>query len=169
MDVPLADPAAVAPLAARLAALGGTVWTSPSRRCRVVAEAVGAHRVDERLQELDFGVWEGRLWDDVARQALDEWAADPWDFSAPGGESGRALVSRVRSFRAELPPGDHVVISHGGPLKVLVALLKESPLDLLAPPPTPGSVMTFASLSFFDGSLTGAAYRSLSDPHDQAG
>ena len=40
------------------------VWTSPAIRCLVVAEAVaralGAKLlVDPRLQELDFGAWEG--------------------------------------------------------------------------------------------------------------
>ena len=138
LDLPLRDP--VDALAAQLRQLAGIVWTSPSQRCRSVAAACGPHRLDARLAELDFGAWEGHSWDEVPRAALDAWAADPWQFSPPGGESGAALVARVRAFWLALPEGDHVVISHGGPLKVLVALAGGCPVDLLAAPPGWGSV-----------------------------
>ncbi len=140
LDLPLADAAAVAPLAARLAGFPGTVWTSPARRCRLVAAAAGPHRVDGRLQELDFGAWEGQPWDAVPRDALDRWATDPLGFAPPGGESGAALVARVTAFHRDLPPGDHAVMTHGGPLKVLIPLLRGEAMDLLAPAPPPGSV-----------------------------
>ncbi len=97
--------------------------------------------------ELDFGAWEGQRWDDVPRAALDAWAADVWGFAPPRGESGGALVARVRAFHAELPAGDHVVISHGGPLKVLAALVAGRSVDLLAPPPVTGSVTVFPASS----------------------
>ena len=95
---------------------------------------------DDRLMELDFGAWEGLPWDDVPREALDAWAADPWAFCPPGGETGAALVARIRAFWSDLPMGDHILISHGGPLKVLAALATNQPIDLLAPAPAPGSV-----------------------------
>ena len=43
------------------------VWSSPAARCRGLAEAIAvaqgvALNVDPRLQELDFGAWEGRAW-----------------------------------------------------------------------------------------------------------
>ena len=139
-DLPLADFSDGEALAARLRPLGGAVWTSPAARCRVVAALIGPHRVDERLAELDFGAWEGLPWDDVPRDALDRWAADPVGFAPPGGESGAALIARMQGFRAGLPDGDHVVISHGGPLKVLAALLRGERVDLLAPAPAFGSV-----------------------------
>ena len=113
---------------------------SPARRCRMVAQALGPHRLDNRLQELDFGAWEGLAWDDVPRAGLDAWAADPWGFAPPGGESGAGLVARVRSFMAECQGGNHVIITHGGPLKVLGAILNHVDIDLLAPAPPPGSI-----------------------------
>lgn len=140
LDLELANPAAAASLAARLAPLGGTVWTSPARRCRCVAEALGAHWVDDRLQELDFGEWEGLAWDDVPRASLDEWAANPWGFAPPNGETGAALVSRVSTFAAQCEEGDHIVITHGGPLKVLTAVLRNEAVCLLASAPPPGSI-----------------------------
>jgi alpha-ribazole phosphatase len=107
----------------------------------VVADAIGPARVDRRLLELDFGEWEGCAWDDVPRIALDAWAADPWGFAPPGGETGAALVGRTRSFATEIATGDHVVVSHGGPLKVLRHILRGASIDLLAPAPGLGSVM----------------------------
>ena len=153
-DVALADPHAAAGLAGRLARLGGAVWTSPSARCRDVAAWLGPHQVDPRLMELDFGAWEGQPWDAVPRPALDEWAADPWRFAPPGGESGAALVSRARAFHLDLPRGDHIVISHGGPLKVLCALVEGRPIDLLAPSVAFGSVTVCPDAAAFDGSLS---------------
>ena len=123
------------------------VWTSPSHRCAAVAEVL-AGRVraplfrDDRLLELAFGEWEGRPWEAVPRGALDRWAQDPLGFAPPGGESGGALVARVREFalmlRREARPC--LVVSHGGPLRLLPALLRGEAPDLLAPSPATGSL-----------------------------
>jgi alpha-ribazole phosphatase len=143
LDLP---PGAGRDAGAALAGLEGfaatALFSSPARRCLALAEQVAALRglpvrPDARLLELDFGAWEGRAWDDVPRAALDEWAADPWGFAPPGGESGAALVARVRDFHAALPEGA-VVVSHGGPLKVLAALIEGRTVDLLAPAPPMG-------------------------------
>jgi alpha-ribazole phosphatase len=120
------------------------VWTSPAARCRGVAEAIAESltvplRLDDRLLELDFGAWEGQPWSAIGRDELDRWAADPVEFAPPGGESGAALIARVTNFRAVLDQ-DCVVVAHGGPLKVLQALLRDQTIDLLAPPPGIGSV-----------------------------
>ena len=141
-DLPLADPAAAVRLAARLSAMAATFWTSPLQRCRMVALARGPHRVDARLQELDFGAWESLKWDAVPRAELDAWAADVWHVGPPGGETGAALVARVEAFFSDLPAGQHVVISHGGPLKVLAALARGTAVDLLAPAQPLGAMVS---------------------------
>jgi alpha-ribazole phosphatase len=120
------------------------IWSSPARRCLGVAGQIAASlgvplRVDDRLQELDFGDWDGQPWSAIPREDLDRWAADPLAFAPPGGESGVALIARIRSFQAGLCE-DCVVVSHGGPLKVLGALLRGQVVDLLAPPPAIGSI-----------------------------
>lgn len=143
LDVPPGRGADPAPLRAALAGFGPARWfSSPARRCRALAGALAdgaAIAEDTRLLELDFGAWEGLAWDDVPRAALDEWAADPWGFAPPGGESGAALVARLRSFHAGLRQ-DCVVVAHGGPLKVLADLLAGRPVDLLAPAQPMGSL-----------------------------
>jgi alpha-ribazole phosphatase len=150
LDLPLAATAAadIAGVVARLAGFGATrIWSSPASRCRLLAEAlapgVGANPVfDDRLLELHLGDWEGCPWDDVPRTDIDRWVADPLGFAAPGGEAGHALISRVTAAFEEIVarPGDPIVVTHGGPLRVLSALGRRVPVDLLTPAPTLGSV-----------------------------
>ncbi len=149
LDIPVHPDAAI--VAEPALAGAGFVWTSPARRCRVLAEVIARTlsvpmAVDGRLQELDFGAWEGRSWDDVPRDDLDRWAASPLAFAPPGGESGRALIARVRNFEAALRARrwDCVVVSHGGPLKVLAALLDNRPIDLVAAAQPMGAVRYYS-------------------------
>ncbi len=136
-------------LLARVAGTGATaVWSSPASRClalaRPAAERLGVPlRVDPRLHELDFGNWEGVLWEAIPRAALDRWAADPVSFAPPGGESGGALLARIAAFAADLRQRDEpcLVVSHGGPLRLLPALLRGEPADLLGATPAPGALL----------------------------
>ena len=121
-------------------------YTSPSRRCREPAEALAARLriplvLEPLLLELDFGRWEGRGWAELPRSELDRWAADPHRFAPPSGESGAALIDRMTALRAVLvaDPRQWLLVSHGGPLRLLVPMLRGEPPDLLAPsPPTGG-------------------------------
>jgi alpha-ribazole phosphatase len=150
LDLPLAVTAAedIAGVVARLADFGAArIWSSPATRCRRLAEALapvigGDPAFDDRLLELHLGGWEGRSWDEVPRADLDRWAADPLGFTAPGGEPGSALIARVTAAFEEIMAcaGDHVVVTHGGPLRILSALARQAPIDLLTPAPALGSV-----------------------------
>jgi alpha-ribazole phosphatase len=130
LDLPLANPEVDIPdLVARLEPMrGATIWTSPLSRCRLVAEALAlawdgaAVQVDARLVEMSFGDWEGMRWGDVQRTELEAWAADLSGFALPGGETGAALVERVTEVWGIIKgyPGGQVVVSHGGPLKVMI-------------------------------------------------
>ena len=142
LDLPLADPADIPPILADVAPLrGAMIHTSPLARCRRVAEALAAAwrqatpMPDPRLLEMDFGAWEGLAWDDIPRADLDRWAADLTGFAPPGGETGAALVARVTAFwqSVTVQPGSHVIVTHGGPLKVLMALAEDQPVDLSRP------------------------------------
>lgn len=123
------------------------IWSSPARRCAAMAAAL-SHALhapihtDARLLELDFGAWEGQAWDDIPRDALDLWAADPLAFAPPGGESGANLVARITEFHQHIESRGTpcIVVAHAGPLKLLGPLLRHSPLDLLAPSMPIGAV-----------------------------
>ncbi len=130
-DLSLAEDAAAA--ARRLLAflpddLAATpLYASPLSRCRLLAEQLhAAPRIDARLQELDFGAWELRAWQQIERSALDAWAADPLGFVAPQGEAVAALWARVGGFLADLQqqnPPRAVLVTHAGVMKVCAAEL----------------------------------------------
>ncbi len=152
LDVPLRSdtgPAIVAIAEAACRHRVAMVWSSPATRCLIPAQAAATSaqarlRVDNRLKELNFGRWEGARWTDIGPSALDCWAADPSGFAPPGGESGEALLSRVRDLLQTLiqEAVDCTVISHGGPLKILRALACGVTPDLLADPPAFGAMVT---------------------------
>jgi alpha-ribazole phosphatase len=108
--------AGVLPIAIRLRC-------SPARRCRLLADALAALRpdladimCDDRLQEMDFGSWEGRAWEAIGEPAMTAWTSDFARHAPGGGETVQALLARVaaaldgeRASRA-----DAVWITHAG-------------------------------------------------------
>ena len=110
------------------------IVSSPLSRCRDLASALATHsqtlRLDPRLQEIDFGIWELQRFDDIDRALIDAWAASPWDFVPPFGESAEAMSRRVLSALHEYlagAPDDLVMVAHGGPLRVIIGHLLDLP------------------------------------------
>ena len=98
------------------------VWTSPLIRCRALAELLHPQaRVDARLVEMNFGVWEGRPWDAIPRTELDAWAADVAGYVPPGGESPRQLQQRALDFVDSLDVPEAVIVTHAGVIRTLLA------------------------------------------------
>lgn len=94
------------------------VVSSPAQRCLALARVLrpqGAS-VDARLQEMNFGEWEGCQWAQVPRDALDAWSADVVGFKPPAGESFGALIARVREALKQLSR-PHVIITHAGVIR----------------------------------------------------
>ena len=95
---------------------------SPLRRCAQLAQALQALRPelrslpDARLQEMDFGAWEGRPWESLARSEVDAWAGDLHGHAPGGGESLSAMLQRVQAALGEIAGlrGDMVWITHAG-------------------------------------------------------
>jgi alpha-ribazole phosphatase len=106
------------------------IWCSPAGRCVRTAEALAAGlpvRTDARLQELDFGEWEGRTWESFHDATSDHWAEDPWNRRPPGGESGAELAARVATCREEVlsdATGDVLIVTHAGVLRVWQGLVQ---------------------------------------------
>ena len=102
--------------------------TSPAGRCLSLARRLHREPVeDERLLERAFGAWEGMSWDAVGRGPLATWAADPWGFAPPGGESTRALAARVAvALEEEVAAGGVAIwVTHQGVIRTVVGMLLE--------------------------------------------
>jgi probable phosphoglycerate mutase len=106
---------------------------SPLVRARETMEIMRAelalprpgYRTDDRLREIHYGHWEGRVWQELPRIDPEGYAArqaDPWNWQPAGGESYRMLSERVGGWLAETGR-DAVVVAHGGVSKVLRGLV----------------------------------------------
>lgn len=122
-------------LAANVDELAGIdrIITSPLARCREPAEWLARRLAvpvmeEPRLMELNFGEWEGRFWTDFDGPESRAWAADFVHRAPPGGESLTALADRVRAVVTESAPGYPLLVTHGGPIRVLRALAEGRPL-----------------------------------------
>jgi probable phosphoglycerate mutase len=90
-----------------------------SRAAETAAIAIGGAVPDPRLRELHFGELEGRTWaelDPGARAGLLAFEG----FRAPGGESVEDLRRRVLAVVHALPPGEHLLVTHGGVIRLLL-------------------------------------------------
>ncbi|KML48413.1 alpha-ribazole phosphatase [Burkholderia cepacia] len=149
-DVPLVAPADAGAHAvlAHLSALGAPspeqIWTSPLTRCMSVAERL-AQRFDVPVssdagwQEMDFGAWEMRRWDDIDRAALDAWAADLMHACAHGGESVARFAARV-ALRADAVgqlDGPQWAVTHAGVIRAFASHVLRVPLATLLSRPVP--------------------------------
>jgi len=107
------------------------VWSSDLRRSVETAQIISSRWVqDPRLRELDFGRLEGLVWEEVDAQLQEALLAFD-GFRAPEGESVDELRDRLHSFLDELPDGDHVIVTHGGLVRLC---LREVGADRLVPP-----------------------------------
>lgn len=100
------------------------VYTSDLDRARATAATAlpGAElRLEPRLRELSYGVFEGKTWDGMSAEEAEmarHWSADRFTRRIPGGESYGDLMRRVSAFRADLPESGRVAaFSHGGTIR----------------------------------------------------
>ena len=95
------------------------VWSSDLVRAVETAAIIfGGSTVDTRLRELDFGDIDGLTWSDLSddvRKSLLEFN----DFNAPNGESVAMMRDRLIDFLDELDSGDHLVVTHGGVVRLI--------------------------------------------------
>jgi alpha-ribazole phosphatase len=106
-----------------------TLWSSPLARCVHLAQSLGeAWRlpltVDARLQEMDYGDFEGRLWADIERNdalRLNHWMEHWKTEGPPNGESLLQLEVRVAAVARVIPEGA-LVVTHAGVIRTLMVL-----------------------------------------------
>lgn len=92
---------------------------------------------DARVREMDFGAWDGQLWETIEAsdgERLRAWS-DHWpDVAPPGGEPLSAVVDRAREWIRDIRASDAgasltiVVVTHAGWIRAAVAELLGRPL-----------------------------------------
>ena len=86
----------------RLHQLPKFIWVSPLQRSLKVGQIL-AHRgfeciVAPELSEINFGEWDGRPWEQITKQEIDDWCDNFADFAPANGESLQQLFSRVEGW-----------------------------------------------------------------------
>ncbi len=122
------EPGAVGAAIARLGTIAATasVFSSPARRARDLAARLSAEAVvDPRLQELHFGDWEGRRWQDLGREAIEAWNRGLPDSAPPNGETLSAMAARCVSWLESLQPEQSPIlaVTHAGPIRIMKSIL----------------------------------------------
>jgi alpha-ribazole phosphatase len=115
------------------------VISSPLQRCARFAEELAAQHgvpltLEPDLQELHFGVWEGRSAAELMQtdaEALGRFWADPYAFTPPEGEPLLTFETRVLAAVQRLH-GRHagerlLLITHGGVMRLLLARARGLP------------------------------------------
>jgi len=109
-----------------------SLWSSDLLRARGTAEIIARRtglktKLDPRLREANRGEWEGRLFEEIAREQPERYAA--WinageSFRFPGGESLAEQMTRVSAALADIEsssPLPSAVVCHGGCIRVMLS------------------------------------------------
>jgi probable phosphoglycerate mutase len=121
------------------------VWiSSPLSRARQTAALLGAKSVaiEPRISEMDWDQWEGLTLDDLRKDfpaELAEKEARGIDFHAPGGESPRQVMERIKPWLADIAEAGKptVAVTHKGVVRAALALAtgwdmqKKWPVDIV--------------------------------------
>lgn len=119
----------------------GAVYVSPTRRTRETAEPVEAAlgtkaRVEPRLEERFFGVWEGKYFDEIRDEDPDgfiRWKTDPIGFAPEGGETIVDLSCRVEKALDEIREHNRgsraVLVAHVGTIRAALCTALKVPLE----------------------------------------
>ena len=81
-------------------------------------------RLDPRLREMSYGIFEDRTWEELDADETAQarfWREDPVTRRVPGGESYGDLRDRLEAFRADLPDSGCVAaFTHGGAIRTIL-------------------------------------------------
>lgn len=120
------------------------VFSSPLQRCRIFAEHIVRERdipliLDQSLQEMHFGDWEGQsiqeLYEQFPETLADFWQK-PTQATLPNAESMQQFHLRVTTAMSAIQQRMEyngwqfaLVVTHGGVIKLLKCMVLQQPLD----------------------------------------
>lgn len=128
------------------------IWCSPLQRCQKLAGFLFANQpvsYDKRLQELNFGDWELKSWDEIyAAPYGKKWMDNYQDLPTKNGESFLEMKKRIGMWLAEVENENLsaiAVVSHAGVIRILKHLIEGQAMEKLFSDfkPAYGSITTF--------------------------
>lgn len=107
------------------------IISSPLKRCIQTANYFGTPSIDERLLELNFGIFEGKTYKELGeiyKKEYEMWCLDYKNYKIPKGESLMDLFKRVDEFLSEINEyeGDILVVTSGGVIRCMLSLVLNS-------------------------------------------
>lgn len=116
------------------------VYASPLRRCLETARLLIGERAlpiqtDSGLIEIDYGLWEGKTYQEAREldpQLYAAWEQTPDLLAPPNGETGEAVARRalaaVRAMVARSPDRTILIVAHKTVNRLLLASVRGEPL-----------------------------------------
>lgn len=136
LDIP-ADPLATQHAAQAIAPLlpvGAKLYCSGLQRAQQLAQAIQLQlaraihdqheallpNIDTRLNEINFGIWEGIAWDEIPKAAFNQWTQDFDQHRFGGAECLRDLLIRVHQALLELTTTEDAIwVTHAGVIRAV--------------------------------------------------
>ena len=113
-------------------------FSSPSKRCRALAEVLSSGEVNivSDLMEFNFGAWELKPWTAIPQIDIENWANDLLNSPCPEGESLQVMQDRVLAFWKKIIQSENstiILITHAGPIRIILShLLKMPPQNMFS-------------------------------------
>ena len=103
------------------------VYVSPLKRAMETMEILGLEGdVEKRIQEVDFGLFEGKTYETMKKEFPEEikmWDEDYINYPTPKGESIKLAYERVTSFLGEIAKKDEdvLLVCHDGVIRIALS------------------------------------------------
>lgn len=90
---------------------------------------------DERINEIDFGLFEGKSYEEIGSlypKEQEKWEKDWKNFSPPKGESVVVFYNRVENFMKHIQKeedGNYLIVTHGGVIRMIYSYILQNNMD----------------------------------------
>ncbi|APR00179.1 alpha-ribazole phosphatase [Clostridium botulinum] len=90
---------------------------------------------DERINEIDFGIFEGKSYEEIGSlypKEQEKWEKDWKNFAPPKGESAVVFYNRVENFMKHIQKeedGNYLIVTHGGVIRMIYSYILQNNID----------------------------------------
>lgn len=114
------------------------IYCSPLERCRETLKLLKQKEYvvyDERLTEVNFGLWEGKTFSEINGQypeIVKKWAEGDPEFGFPEGDTIKNFRNRISDFAQHLYSSEGqnlLIVTHGGVIRHLICALLNISLE----------------------------------------